>query len=88
MSKVNTQPSPKTQAASTSGAEPQESFSAVAQRLGDALADVVKRPNCPEAAYDAILQLDTTIFNHFPDVEISLRHSFPRRLVGALERRA
>jgi hypothetical protein len=64
-----------------------ESFAVVAERLGAALADVVAHPNCPSDVYTAVLELDTNVFNHFPDVEISLRYSFPRRLVGALERR-
>jgi hypothetical protein len=37
---------------------------------------------------DAILELDTCVFNRHPDVEISLRCSFPARLVGMLEQPA
>lgn len=65
-----------------------EPFAAVAQRLGDALADVILHPGCPQEVADAIGELDTMIFNRHPDVVISLRHSFPHRLVGMLEQPA
>jgi len=78
---------PKKTSQKTQATAAREPFSAVAQRLGDALADVIRHPNCPDCVYDAVVKLDTDVFNTHPDIEISLRYSFPRRLVGALERR-
>ena len=65
-----------------------ESFAEVAQRLGDALADVIEHPNCPAEVADTISELDSQVFNRCNDLEISLRHSFAYRLVGMLERSA
>ena len=65
-----------------------ESFLAVPQKLGNALADTIEHPNCPGSVADAICELDTQIFNRCNDLEISLRHSFPYRLVGMFERPA
>lgn len=65
-----------------------EPFGAVAQRLGDALADVLEHPDCPATVADAVCEMDTQIFNQCNDVAISLRHSFPYRLVAALEQEA
>jgi hypothetical protein len=62
-----------------------EPFADVAQRLGEALATVVAHPNCPAVVANAISELDAQIFNQCNDVEISLRHSFPYRLVEMLE---
>lgn len=67
---------------------PREPFAAVAERLGAALADVVAHEDCPSDIYDAVSQLDCAVFNHRPDIEISLRYSFPKRLVAALEQSA
>lgn len=77
-------PSPKPQTTLTT----REPFDAVAQKLGDSLADTYMHPGCPASVRDAIEQLDASIFNSFPDMDISLRVSLPRRLVGMLEQPA
>lgn len=75
----------KRQIRKTQAIEPQEPFLVVAQRLGDALADTIRHPNCPSSVANAISELDTDIFNRCNDLEISLRHSFPHRLAATLE---
>lgn len=63
-------------------------FSVAAQHLGEALANVVTHPRCPQDVIDAISEMDARIFNHCNDLAISLRHNFPYLLTSMLEEEA